>query len=129
MSERELWPEEVGDSIPRAARPIKIVYLPIAGAAFILRVPFINTALKLRQPMAFCIFINKVSETADEAIYEFWEEEADVGCLKLDKIAGMTFELRQISSANAEAIFTRASWKVLQHFLAGEFPEKTCWAS
>ena len=119
----------MGDSIPRAAKPIKIVYLPIADAAFILRVPFINTALELHQLMAFCILINKVSETADEAVYDFWEDETDVGCLKLDKSVGKIIELRRLRAANSEAVFTRASWKVLQHFLANEFPDKTCWAS
>jgi hypothetical protein len=79
--------------------------------------------------MAFYIQINKVSETEDWVDYEFWESENDVGCLRLDRRAGKVTKLRDIKAANAEAVFTRASWKVLQHFLASEFPEQTCWAS
>jgi hypothetical protein len=79
--------------------------------------------------MAFYILINKVSETNNDAVYEFWENETDIGCLKLDKKAGKTTELRQIHSLNSEAVFIRASQRVLQHFLAGELPERTCWAS
>lgn len=129
--ETGLWPEGVCDSIAREAGLIKIAYLPIAGVAFILR--FLSRHKRCGQTfknkMAFYILINKVSETADEAVCEFWEDETDVGCLKLDKIAGGITELRQIHAANSEAVFTRASWKVLPHSLAGEFPERTCWAS
>jgi len=79
--------------------------------------------------MAFCIQINKVSETEDWVDYEFWESENDVGCLRLDRKAGKVNELLEIKAANAEAVFTRAIWKILQHFLANEFPDKTCWES
>ena len=79
--------------------------------------------------MAFYIQINKVSETEDWVDYEFWESENDVGSLRLDRKAGKVTELHQIESANAAAVFTRASWKILHHFLAGEFPERTCWES
>ena len=79
--------------------------------------------------MAFYIQINKVYETEDWVDYEFWESQNDVGSLRLDRKAGKVTELREIKATNAEAVFTRASWKILQHFLAGEFPQKTSWES
>ena len=129
--ERELWPEGDFDSILWQERLIKIVYLPISGKAFILRIHYRqkDCVNPFRENMAFYIQLNKVSETEDWADYEFWESENDVGKLRLDRKAGKVAELREIKAANAEVVFTRASWKVLQHFLANECPEKTCWES
>lgn len=79
--------------------------------------------------MAFYILIKKASETEDWVDYKFWENDDNVGCLKLDKKTGKVIELRKIEAANSEAVFTRASWRVLRHFVADELPEQSCWAS
>jgi len=79
--------------------------------------------------MATYILIKKASETEDWVDYEFWEDDDNVGCLRLDKKIGKVIELREIKGSHSEAVFTRASWSILRHFVAGEFPEQTCWAS
>ena len=79
--------------------------------------------------MAFYILLNKSSETDDYVDYEFGEKEENVGCLRLDKKTGEVTELRELELDESGAVFIRARWKVLQHFRAGEFPDRSCWAS
>lgn len=79
--------------------------------------------------MAFYVLLLKEKEDNIGVVYRFGPDENDLGLLWLDKSNGVVKELKQTSVNNSEAFFQRAAVKVRQHWKAGNFPEKTCWAS
>lgn len=79
--------------------------------------------------MAFFIYIDKISETVDEVVYEYSDVQARKGRLRLDKATGDVIEVVAAPGDDQRRRFQRATIKVLQHWRNGEFPDKTCWAS
>jgi hypothetical protein len=79
--------------------------------------------------MAFYVLLLKEKEDNIGVVYHFGSHENDMGLLWLDKSSGVVKELKQTSVNNSEAFFQRAAVKIRQHWKAGDFPEKTCWAS
>jgi hypothetical protein len=77
--------------------------------------------------MAFNILIEKVSESAVEVIYSFHDTADPAACgeLRLDKTLGTI----AMTKPTSEAIFQRASVKVLGSYRDGNFPDRLCWAS
>jgi len=79
--------------------------------------------------MAFYVEIDKISETVNEAIYEFSDTEAGKGRLRLDKASGDVTEVVAAPSDVHGRRFQRAAVKVIRHWKEGKLPGKTCWAS
>ena len=79
--------------------------------------------------MAFYIKIDKISETVDEAIYEFSDTETGTGRLRLDKVSGYVTEVVAAPGDSRGHRFQRAAVKVVRHWREGPLPGKTCWAS
>jgi hypothetical protein len=79
--------------------------------------------------MAFYIEIDKISENADEAIYDFSDSEARKGRLRLDKASGDVTEVVAAPGDVHGRRFQRAAVKVVRHWKEGQLPDKTCWAS
>lgn len=79
--------------------------------------------------MAFCIEIEKISETVNETIYEFFDMATGKGRLRLDKASGEVTEVAAAPGDGQGHRFQRAAVKVLRHWKEGQLPEKTCWAS
>lgn len=77
--------------------------------------------------MAFCILIEKISETPTEATFRFYDtgypEEA--GELRLDK----SDESITMTKQTRETFFLRAARKVTTHFREGSLPDRMSWAS
>ncbi|MEG5034425.1 hypothetical protein [Microcoleus sp. AT3-D2] len=79
--------------------------------------------------MAFYVLLLKEQEDDTAVIYHFGPDEDHLGALWLDKSSGAVKELKKTPVNNSEAFFPRAAVKVRQHWKAGMFPPKTCWAS
>ena len=78
--------------------------------------------------MAVYIEIDKLSEDEHFAFFSYGEE-APVGLIKLDKKLGKTILIEAAKGDEQGGLFTRASYKILEHWLKGELPDSTCWAS
>jgi hypothetical protein len=79
--------------------------------------------------MAFYVLLLREMEDEASVIYRFGSHEDYMGALLLDKSSGAVKVIKPIPAENSEALFQRASVKLRQHWKAGKFPEKTCWAS
>ena len=79
--------------------------------------------------MAFYITINKVAETSETVTYEYFDEEAGKGQLKINRATGDVAEVFAAPGDASGRRFQRAAMKVIKHWKEGEFPEETCWAS
>jgi hypothetical protein len=80
--------------------------------------------------LAVYIAIRKVSEGADSAEYAFGSNPEVEGRLVLWKSTGGV-ELLSAHPEDSEAkgLFSRAAHKVRSHWMKGELPDRTCWAS
>lgn len=77
--------------------------------------------------MAFCIYIDKLTDTPQEATFRFYDTGSpnEVGELRLDKLnesISMTIPAR-------DALFARAARKVAVAYKAGPLPESLAWES
>lgn len=79
--------------------------------------------------MAFYIDIRKVEETADYAVYEFGDDDAGMGRLRITKADGNVSQLDSAPADHSGRRFQRAASKVIEHWKKGELPAETCWAS
>jgi hypothetical protein len=81
--------------------------------------------------MGVYIEIQKISETAAEAVYEYIPEfdKSRAGRLVIDKRSGKVKELESGHAGSSNSHFVRAASKILRHHQNGEYPEHTCWAS
>jgi len=79
--------------------------------------------------MALYIMIRKIIENATSAEYAFGTGEDRLGQLKIDKATGSVVLVEPAPSDNEGVLYHRATYKIKQHWAAGEFPEVTCWAS
>lgn len=79
--------------------------------------------------MAFYIEIDKISETVDEAIYEYSDTETGAGRLRLDKASGDVTESVAAPGDTRGHRFQRAAVKIVRHWKEEPLPDKTCWAS
>jgi hypothetical protein len=77
----------------------------------------------------YLVLLHKIFESQGEAEYSYGESESTVGRLRLDKGTG-EISLVQLATGDADqALFTRAAWKLEEHWEEGKLPDMTCWAS
>lgn len=92
-----------------------------------------NRVLSLRDrlPMSVYILIQKVSETAVEAVFDFCPDgdQDKRGRLKLDKTTGTVSEVIECSADSHAVFFKRAAMKIIQHHLNAAYPQENCWAA
>jgi hypothetical protein len=79
--------------------------------------------------MALYIMIRKIVENPTSAEYAFGTGENRLGQLKIDKATGAVILVEPAPGDDKGAWYHRATYKIKQHWTAGEFPEATCWAS
>jgi hypothetical protein len=79
--------------------------------------------------MATYIEIDKVSEDDRLAFFSYQDEKGRVGQIKLDKKLGKTILVEAAAGDEHGGLYTRASYKILEHWRKGELPDSTCWAS
>lgn len=79
--------------------------------------------------MGFHVLLEKESESESEVVYRFGPPELVVGKLSIRKSDGDVVELEPLPVDHAQAFFTRAVYKLLQHWQRGQFPDRTSWAS
>jgi hypothetical protein len=79
--------------------------------------------------MAVYIEIGKLSEDERFAFFSYQSEEGLVGQIKLDKKLGKTLLVETAPGDEDGGLYTRASYKILEHWCKGELPDSTCWAS
>ena len=81
--------------------------------------------------MAFCIRIEKVSETEVEAIFDFFPDATPkrYGRIKLDKMTGTVNEMTGCPGDLNATFFNRAAMKLIQHHLRADYPQITYWES
>jgi len=79
--------------------------------------------------MAIYIEIDKLSEDECFAFFSYREEEGSVGQIKLDKKLGKITLVEAAAGDEHGVLFTRACYKILEHWSAGELPDSTYWAS
>ena len=79
--------------------------------------------------MGIYVLIRRVEFTDDSADYVFGASESALGRMRVDRHTG---EVTLVTPAPDDAkvvLFSRAAFKLRKHWLKGEMPEKTCWAS
>jgi len=79
--------------------------------------------------MAFYIDIEKALENTTSVKYKFSVDEQGEGILELSKKTGEISIVSPMDSDKNGSISQRASVKIYKHWMKGEFPDKTCWAS
>jgi hypothetical protein len=79
--------------------------------------------------MAFYVRIEKRSETAELAVYEYWSKEESRGSLQLSKSSGEVSPLRGTSGDERGDLFMRAAMKLRREWKEGRVPEVVEWAS
>lgn len=79
--------------------------------------------------MAFYVRIEKRSETAELAVYEYWSHEDSRGTLQLNKSSGEVSPLQNIAGDEQGNLFMRAAMKLRREWKEGRLPEVTEWAS
>lgn len=79
--------------------------------------------------MAFYLDIRKLEENTEYVIYEFGDNDSEVGKLCIQKADGGVKELQSAPGDNSGRRFQRAASKVIEHWKNGEYPTGTCWAS
>jgi hypothetical protein len=81
--------------------------------------------------MAVYIELLKVSETANEAIYDYYPEgdRSAAGRLLIEKTTDEIKELLSSPIDNVRFFSSRGARKLLMYHEREEYPEKTCWAS
>jgi hypothetical protein len=79
--------------------------------------------------MAIYIEIDKLSEDEYFAVFSYRDEEGRVGQIKLDKKLGKTTLVKAAAGDEHGGLYTRASYKILEHWRNGKLPDSTCWAS
>jgi len=79
--------------------------------------------------MAFLVLLKKISETPEVAEYSYGPSEEVVGRVQIDKYSGEVSLLQLAPGDTQQALFTRAAWKLEEHWEEGQFPDTSCWAS
>ena len=79
--------------------------------------------------MAFDIMIRKIIENPTSAEYVFGTCEDRLGQLKINKATGSVVLVEPAPGDDEGALYHRATYKIKKHWVAGELPEVTCWAS
>ena len=79
--------------------------------------------------MAFYVILIKVNEDEQGVTYKFGSDSEHLGKIYLDKHQGSFQEIEAIESEKYQDILVRAEVKLRQHWKAGNFPDRTCWAS
>jgi hypothetical protein len=79
--------------------------------------------------MAVFIEIDKLSEDEHFALFSYRAEEGRIGQIKLDKEFGKTTLIEAAAGDEIGNLYTRASYKILEHWRKGKLPDSTCWAS
>ena len=79
--------------------------------------------------MATYVEIDKLSEDEYFALFSYRIEEGRVGQIKMDKKLGKTTLVEAAAGDEMGNMYTRASYKILEHWREGKLPDSTCWAS
>jgi hypothetical protein len=79
--------------------------------------------------MAIYVLIYKTEETSEDATYAFGPSEDRCGQLRIIKKTGEITVVSEAPDDVKQSLSLRAIRKLSQHWKAGEFPERTCWAS
>lgn len=81
--------------------------------------------------MAFAIEVIKVREDNDWVYYSYRSAGRSVklGEIKIRKENGDVFLIENAEGDESGAQAKRASWKLIEHWKKGEYPEKTYWES
>ena len=77
----------------------------------------------------YLVVLRKTLDTPQAAEYAYGPSEEGMGRLRLDKTSGEISLLEVAPGDNDQALFTRAAWKIEEHWEEGQLPEETCWAS
>jgi hypothetical protein len=79
--------------------------------------------------MAVYVEIRRDRESEKGFLYQYVAADGSVGVLELDKSDGSSRPISLASGDQNGRTYMLAARKLFKHFQAGEFPEKTCWAS
>jgi hypothetical protein len=80
--------------------------------------------------MAFYVNIRKISEDENFAYYEYCGlHNGKFGQLKIIKSSGDVHTLKSAEGDEFGSHAKRASWALIKHWVKGEYPDKTFWAS
>ncbi len=79
--------------------------------------------------MAFYIKIEKTAETSDKAIYRFTGDGCASGKFSINKNSGEFELIEAMPGDNEQAVYRRASIKILRKWREGNLPDMTEWAS
>jgi len=79
--------------------------------------------------MATYVEIDKLSEDEYFALFSYRIEGGRVGQIKMDKKLGKTTLVEAAAGDEMGNMYTRASYKILEHWRKGKLPDSTCWAS
>ncbi len=73
--------------------------------------------------------IRKVDDQEFHVDFSYGIDDQQDGVLRVQKGTGDISIIRPASGDERLAIYMRAARKMKQHWLKGEYPESTCWAS
>lgn len=79
--------------------------------------------------MAFYIKIEKTEEDDDRAIYRFTGDGGASGTFSIDKGTGSFNLIEEMPGDGEQAVYRRASIKILRGWREGNLPDMTEWAS
>lgn len=79
--------------------------------------------------MAVYVHIRKQKEHDTYVEYSFGASEESSGLLRMDRSSGETTLVSPADNDQDDMAFMRASRKLKQHWMRGELPDVTCWAS
>jgi len=79
--------------------------------------------------MAFYIKIEKTDEDNEKVIYSFTGDGGNTGIFEINKISGDLNLLEGMPGDSDEAMYRRASIKILKEWKIGNLPNMTEWAS
>ena len=79
--------------------------------------------------MGMFIEIKKNTENNDEAFYSFSTPEGDFGKVSIDKKTAECFVIEEPAWDKESELAMRVFRILVRHWMKGEFPEITCWAS
>ena len=79
--------------------------------------------------MAFYIKIEKTEEDGDKAIYRFIGDGGASGKFSINKETGRFDLIEEMPGDSEQAVYRRASIKILREWREGKLPDITEWAS
>ena len=79
--------------------------------------------------MAIYVAIRKIVDAPTYVDYTFGASDGPLGILRLDKVMGRVTLIEPLEEDSGNRLYARAAHKIEKHWAAGEYPDRTCWAS